>query len=176
VQAGIVVVEAAGNGAENLDDALYDLPGAGFPAGWSNPFRGGARDSGAVVVGAGMPPSGNFGPDRARLDFSNHGARVDCQGWGREVVTTGYGDLFRDAANAGNEDFWYTSSFSGTSSASPMVAGVAACLQGAATAKGGVLSPARIRQLLRTTGSPQQGNLAQRIGSRPDLRQSLAKL
>ena len=28
---GIIVVEAAGNGAENLDDALYQTPGAGLP-------------------------------------------------------------------------------------------------------------------------------------------------
>src|SRR6185369_9524083 len=36
---GIIVVEAAGNGAENLDDALYQTAAAGFPPGWRNPFR-----------------------------------------------------------------------------------------------------------------------------------------
>ena len=36
---GIIVVEAAGNGAENLDDALYQTAAPGFPAGWRNPFR-----------------------------------------------------------------------------------------------------------------------------------------
>ena len=63
----------------------------GFPAGWRNSFRRTNRDSGAIVVGAGAPPPGthgrNHGPDRSRLDFSNWGALIDAQGWGREVTT-----------------------------------------------------------------------------------------
>jgi hypothetical protein len=64
-QRGIVVVEAAGNGAENLDDAIYDTRPANFPASWRNPFRGN-HDSGAIVVGAGAPAGGAFGPARSR--------------------------------------------------------------------------------------------------------------
>ena len=56
VQKGIVVVEAAGNGAENLDDPIYSTPATGFPATWRNPFNRANRDSGAIVVGAGAPP------------------------------------------------------------------------------------------------------------------------
>ncbi|WP_354644530.1 S8 family peptidase [Kitasatospora camelliae] len=177
VNKGIVVVEAAGNGAEDLDDASYDTPQAGFPTWWHNPFRRRELDSGAVLVGAGAPPPGThgtsvWGPDRSRLDFSNFGSCVDTQGWGREVTTTGYGDLQAGS----NPDFWYTDTFSGTSSASPMVVGVLACVQGVLRAEGRTaLSPARARELLRTTGSPQQdapGRPAtQRIGNRPDLRQ-----
>jgi hypothetical protein len=172
---GIIVVEAAGNGAENLDDALYQTPGAGFPAGWRNSFRRTNRDSGAIVVGAGAPPPGthgrNHGPDRSRLDFSNWGALVDAQGWGREVTTCGYGDL----QGGSNEDLWYTDTFSGTSSASPIVTGAIACIQGMAKARGrAVLTPAQVRNCLRSTGSPQQdapGRPAtQRIGNRPDIR------
>lgn len=175
VNRGIIVVEAAGNGAENLDDALYQTAAAGFPAGWTNAFRRSNRDSGAIVVGAGAPPVGthgrNHGPDRSRLDFSNFGALIDAQGWGREVTTTGYGDL----QGGTNEDLWYTDTFSGTSSASPIVVGVAAALQGMARARGHALvTPAQFRNLLRTTGSPQQDApgrpVAQRIGNRPDLR------
>jgi subtilisin family serine protease len=175
VNRGIIVVEAAGNGAENLDDALYQTAAAGFPAGWTNPFRRSNRDSGAIVVGAGAPPVGthgrNHGPDRSRLDFSNFGALIDAQGWGREVTTTGYGDL----QGGSNEDLWYTDTFSGTSSASPIVVGVAAALQGMARARGHALvTPPQFRNLLRTTGSPQQDApgrpVAQRIGNRPDLR------
>ncbi|MCX4834673.1 MULTISPECIES: S8 family peptidase [unclassified Streptomyces] len=176
VNRGITVVEAAGNGAENLDHVDYDTPRAGFPAWWRNPFRRTALDAGAVIVGAGAPPPGTHGaqhgPDRSRLDFSNYGACVDAQGWGREVTTTGYGDL-----QAGtNADFWYTDRFSGTSSASPIVVGALASTQGVLRANGRVpLSPSRSRQLLRSTGSPQQdapGRPAtQRIGTRPDLRQ-----
>jgi hypothetical protein len=170
VNKGIVVVEAAGNGSQNLDDAVYDTPQSGFPSWWRNPFRRTALDSGAVVVGAGAPPSGNFGPDRSRLDFSNYGACLDAQGWGREVVSTGYGNL----QGGSNVDLWYTDTFSGTSSASPIVVGALASTQGALRASGRPpLSPARARELLRATGSPQQdapGRPAtQRIGNRPNL-------
>lgn len=175
---GVIVVEAAGNGSENLDDPAYDVPAPGFPPTWSNPFRRGARDSGAILVGAGAPPPGthgrDHGPDRSRLDFSNYGSAVDAQGWGREVTTTGYGDR----QGGTNEDFWYTNLFSGTSSASPIVVGALASTQGNRRARGAaLLTPATARNLLRTTGSPQQDAPArpatQRIGTRPNLRQMI---
>jgi hypothetical protein len=177
---GVIVVEAAGNGAENLDDPIYNTRPTGFPASWTNPFNRANRDSGAIVVGAGAPPSGthgrDHGPDRSRLDFSNWGALIDAQGWGREVTTTGYGDLQGGA----NEDLWYTDRFSGTSSASPIVVGALGCVQGVLRARGRIkLSPARARELLRTTGSPQQDApgrpRTQRIGNRPNLRQLIAR-
>jgi hypothetical protein len=177
---GVIVVEAAGNGAENLDDALYDTPAAGFPASWINSFRGGRADSGAILVGAGAPPPGthgqDYGPDRSRLGFSNFGSRVDCQGWGQEVTTTGYGDLQWGAT----EDVWYTDAFNGTSSASPIVVGAVACYQGISTAAGNPKMPAEVRARLRATGSPQLDapgrSAAQRIGNRPDLRAMLPLL
>jgi len=103
--------------------------------------------------------------------FSNWGLLIDAQGWGREVTTCGYGDL----QGGSNEDLWYTDTFSGTSSASPIVTGVIACLQGMAKARGKpVLTPAQVRNCLRSTGSPQQDApgrpASQRIGNRPDLR------
>jgi hypothetical protein len=87
------------------------------------------------------------------------------------VTSTGYGDL-----QGGNRNIWYTDAFSGTSSASPVVVGALACLQGIIKAQGGTLltSPGAI-QLLRGSGSPQQSApnrpATQRIGTRPDLRQ-----
>ena len=171
---GIIVVEAAGNGAENLDDGLYQVRPGGFPGSWTNPFRRSNRDSGAIVVGAGAPPPGthgrNHGPDRSRLDFSNYGALIDAQGWGREVTTCGYGGL-----QGGHEDVWYTDTFSGTSSASPIVVGAVGSLQGMARARGtAVLSPAKVRHCLRTTGATQTDGpgrpRTQRIGNRPDLK------
>jgi hypothetical protein len=179
VARGILVVEAAGNGFQDLDDAVYDRRPAGFPASWRNPFNPANLNSGAIVVGAGAPPPGthgqNWGPDRSRLDFSNFGARVDAQGWGREVTTTGYGDL----QGGGSQDLWYTDRFSGTSSASPIVVGALACLQGIMHSRGPLrVTPARARSLLRLTGSPQQDApgrpRTQRIGNRPDLRQLVA--
>lgn len=181
VAKGIVVVEAAGNGWENLDAAIYDTPAAGFPASWKNPFRLTNPSSGAVVVGAGDPPTGTHGRtispwnqpyvDRARCGFSNWGSRVDAQGWGWEVTSTGYGDL-----QGGHRNQWYTDTFSGTSSASPIVTGALACTQGVLKAKGmPLMTSDRARTLLRQTGSPQQSATGrpatQRIGNRPSLKQ-----
>src|SRR5919106_2303325 len=182
VNKGIIVVEAAGNGWEDLDAAAYNTPGAGFPAWWKNPFNLANASSGAVVAGAGDPPSGTHGRtispwnqpyvDRARCGFSNWGSRVDAQGWGWEVTSTGYGDL----QGGGDPNRWYTDVFSGTSSASPIVVGALACTQGVLRANGRIpLSPARARELLRSSGSPQQDApgrpRTERIGNRPNLRQ-----
>jgi Subtilase family len=178
---GIVVVEAAGNGYQNLNDPVYDTPPPGFPSGWSNPFNRANRDSGAIIVGAGAPPPGgpghDWGPDRSRLEFSNYGSNVDAQGWGTEVTTTGYGDL----QGGSSEDVWYTDSFGGTSSASPIVVGAVACVQGVARAHSRPpFTPFGARQLLRTTGSPQQdapiAPATQRIGTRPDLREAITPI
>jgi len=176
---GVIVVEAAGNGAENLDDPIYNTPSQGFPSNWTNPFNRTNRDSGAIVVGAGAPPPNthgrDHGPDRSRLDFSNYGSLIDAQGWGREVTTCGYGDL----QGGSDEDLWYTDQFSGTSSASPIVVGALACLQSILRTRGkSPVSPAAARILLRSTGSPQQDAPGrprnQRIGNRPNIREMLA--
>lgn len=180
---GIIVVEAAGNGAENLDDALYNKPATGFPAGWTNPFNRNNRDSGAILVGAGNPPAGTHGRsvqpifneqyvDRARCGFSNYGALIDAQGWGWEVTSCGYGDL----QGGSSEDVWYTDQFSGTSSASPIIVGALACVQGILRSKGvKPMNPAQARKCLRNTGSTQADApnrpASHRIGNRPNIRQ-----
>jgi serine protease len=73
---GIVVVEPAGNGGQNLDDPRY-----------LNRFNLGVRDSEAVMVGAinsGEPGSGaSFGGTSC---FSDFGSRVDVSAWGDSVV------------------------------------------------------------------------------------------
>ena len=161
---GLVVVEAAGNGAVNLDHAACGTV-----------FDRAVRDSGAIIVGAGRPPSS--GADRQRESFSTFGSRVDVQGWGSGVMTTGYGTFHRNSDDLTNPDFWYRADFNGTSSASPVVAGAAANLQGIALAQQGVpLTPLEIRTKLVQTGSPQLGNTAEHIGPRPDLRQAIAQL
>jgi len=161
---GIIVIEAAGNGAENYDDVIY---GPLFDTTY--------RNSGAIMAGAGAPPSGTSGPDRSRLDFSNHGERVNLQGYGREVFTTGYGGYFD---GGGDPNQYYTSSFSGTSSASPIVTGAVACLQGYYKANyGAVLTSAQALAVLNATGSPQQGDTTgQHIGPRPDLAAAIPAL
>jgi hypothetical protein len=162
---GIIVVEAAGNGSRDLDNPIFQ-----------NKFSRSFRDSGAILVGAGAPPSGNHGPDRSRLGFSNWGTIVDAQGWGREVVTTAYGDL-----QGGGENNWYTTQFSGTSSASPIIVGAIACLQGIRRSRGEPpLTFSQLRNLLHTSGSPQQDApgrpSTQRISNRPDLKQMINRL
>jgi len=157
---GVVVIEAAGNGGEDLDHKAY-----------KRKFDRAQRDSGAIMVGAGGPPRGGFA-DRERLDFSNYGGRVDVQGWGRKVATLDYGDL----QACSGADRHYTGEFSGTSSASPIVAGAAVIVQGVARSRGRLLTPLQIRDLLRSTGTPQAGDTSQQIGPRPDLERAITAL
>jgi len=151
---GIAVVEAAGNGSQNLDAAIY-----------GGRFDRAQRDSLAILVGAGAPP-GSYYADRSRLSFSNFGSRMDVQGWGSGVTTTGYGHLYRK----GGENYYFTNAFNGTSSATGMLGGAVACLQGFAREAGLLLKPRVLRRILTRTGSPQQGRTSRAIGPRPDLR------
>lgn len=158
---GIIVIEPAGNGAENLDDAIY------------NGVFSRNHDSGAIMVGAGFPPSSFFanGTDRTATDESNYGARVDVQGWGRAIATCGFGDLLR----TGGENNFYTAEFGATSGAGAMIAGAAAILQSIVKQRGlPPLTSQLMRSLLRTTGTPQVGNRL--IGPRPNLRAAIAAL
>ena len=160
---GMVVVEAAGNGGQNLDDAVYSTGNGGH-----HPFLP-QNDSGALMVGAGAPAS--YPNPRARLGFSNYGKTLDVQGWGQGVLTTGYGDLYSEEGS----NRLFTAYFSGTSSASPIVAGAAAVIQQVYRARyGHPASPALVRQLLRSTGTPQSG--ADLIGPLPNLRAAIQAL
>jgi serine protease len=163
VAQGFVVIEAARNGGVTLDQASC-----------SGVFDRTVQDSGAIIVGEGQPPSS--GLDRQREGFSTFGSRVDLQGWGSGVVTTGYGYSYQSPDFPANPDFWYTGSFSGRSSASAIVAGAGANLQGIAFDQSEIpLLPLQIRMLLVQTGSPQLGNTAEHIGPRPDLRKAIAQ-
>jgi subtilisin family serine protease len=176
---GITVVEAAGNGDENFNLPIFN--GTGLK-----------KDSGAIVVGAGIPPTNYFdhfgagaampgnseiGVPRSRIWFSNHGKIVNVQGWGWHVTTCGYGD----AQGGASENRWYTHRFSGTSSASPIVTGAVACLQGIAKAKlGAPLTPAKVRKILMRTGTPQAAGpgvpKTQRIGPLPNLEKAVQEI
>ncbi|RKZ19024.1 hypothetical protein DRQ50_02935 [bacterium] len=155
---GYIVVEAAGNGGYNMD--TYTWYG----------------DSGAIMVGAGGAYTGGTYPngDLQKLSFSNYGARVDVHGWGENVYTTGYGSLFSSEGT----NRWYTSTFNGTSSASPIVAGAAACLQGwyLANVSTTPLTPTVMRSTLITTGTAQISPPFGNIGPRPDLAAAIASI
>lgn len=147
---GIHVVEAGGNGSVDTDVMIWK------------------PDNGAIIVGAGGAYFGGTWAEGnlERLSFSSYGSRFHLQGWGEDVVTTGYSDLF--AAEGFNR--WYTSMFSGTSSASPIVTGAVACVQGyyLANISATPLSPTAMRTLLIQTGTPQSFGLVGNIGPRPD--------
>lgn len=150
---GVITVEAAGNGNVDLDSPV--LGGL---------FNLAVRDSGAIIVGA------TEGVSLTKASFSCHGSRIDANGWGRNVASTGYGDLF----NPNDVRQRYTATFSGTSSASPMVTAAVIALRGGALAQ---LAPAQaaalngfaIRALLRAHGSPVPA-----IARRPDTSALLA--
>jgi uncharacterized repeat protein (TIGR01451 family) len=164
---GIVVVEAAGNGSQDLDSAAYGTL-----------FDRTVRDSGAIIVGAGFPP-GFASPARSKHGFSTYGSRVDVQAWGTGITTTGYGDRYM-GPTAADQDEWYTGTFGGTSGASPIVTSAVVAIQSIEIERGAPpLSPAAMRSLLVTTGTPQQDSPAFPaasfpIGPLPDLSQALS--
>lgn len=150
---GIHVFAAAGNGNNNLDSVAY-----------GGKFDRNVRDSGSVIVGA----SNGILLDKA--GFSNYGSRVDAHGWGFDVASAGYGDLY----NAGTLRT-YTDGFSGTSSATPIVTGAGIQLIGIyREVYQQELVPLALRDLLTATGTPQGsgGN----IGPRPDVRAAIEDL
>lgn len=169
--AGAVVVEAAGNGGVAV------LPAS-------------SADSGAIVVGASDTAL-------APMCWSNYGPRVDVHGWGMGIGTLGYGGVPSGAgtsivdptlrANGTDPDQWYTTSFGGTSGASPIVTGAAALIQSLRADVGQApLTSVALRNLLVATGTPQGSTLpansppsmagrpAQNIGPLPDLRRAVA--
>jgi serine protease len=154
-QAGIIVVEPAGNGNRSLD-----------PPNFGGRFDRNVKDSGAIMVGG-----GDASLAHSWISQSNFGERVDVQGRGEGVTTAGYGCL----QWGGSPGLAYTNQFAGTSSASPIVAAAAVSIQGylKATSRP-VLTPAQMRSLLVATGTPQTGT--QKIGPYPNLRAAVAQL
>lgn len=161
---GYIVIAAAGNGAINLDDP--DCQGL---------FDGSERgDSGAIIVGASV--AGQL----VRASFSSFGSRVDVQGWGNDVATTGNSFNVGDLWQAGSDDRQrYTGLFGGTSSASPIVAGAALAIQSRRKYCGlPVLDSREMRDLLVATGTPQRfpsGGPIASIGPQPNIEAALKK-
>ncbi len=153
---GVTVIEPAGNGS-------IDLASPPKPYNQEKTARldlklPGAKDSGAIVVGAGTFNSTTGLWERA--DFSTFGTRVDCfaDGGGVAAPTIDAEDGIRQ--------------FKGTSPASAIVAGVATSLQGMRAAAGvAPFTPQELRTLFRDTqlttanGPGQTG-----VGAMPDLR------
>jgi hypothetical protein len=194
----VVVIEPSANGGTYLDGPNLAFSRGMFPTivtpdqsefdfgallpTHPNPFVVGGPDSGAVMVGAGYgwtqaflnPPPPGAQPDRSRDNFSNFGSRLDVQAWGENIVTTGYSVCDQFGTVATNN--CYTSSFSGTSGASAIIAGVVAQTQGILKAAGRrPLNSQEFRALFKnpSVGHPQTDAIGmpviERIGQRPDM-------
>jgi subtilisin family serine protease len=155
---GIIVVAAAGNGNANLDGSSY------------NSYR--ARgDNGAIIVGGGTIERRN------RFYSSTYGSPVHVQGWGRGVVTLGYGNLYDDGVYAR-----YIANFNGTSAASAVVTCAVVAIQSWYKARNGtVLAPRAMRGLLINTGIPQgngtgSGTDTGHIGPLPNIKAAIESL
>ncbi|TKH30707.1 hypothetical protein FC698_29525, partial [Bacillus cereus] len=159
---GIIIIEAGANGSNDLDN-FKDRNGKKILNRNSPDFK----DSGAIMVGAGSSTV-----PHKRLWFSNYGSRLDVYGWGENVDTT-------SANPSQNTTNLYTSTFSGTSSASPIIAGAATSIQGIAKEhRGSPYTPAELRNILSNpnTGTKSQDPLNDRIGVLPDLKSILDNL
>jgi serine protease len=163
---GIVVVEAAGNGSQNLDTIPY-----------GRRFFPNVRHSRALLVGGSGP--GDNRPNGS----TNSSQRLDVHAWGDNVVTIGYGI---EVNNLNTPPFegtrpsnrLYSNGFGGTSSASAIIAGAVASLQGICRTSGRPpLMPIQLANILSATGSPQQGTISEiedrPIGKQPDLRSAI---
>lgn len=159
---GIIIIEAGANGRNDLDQ-FRDHNGKQVLNRNSPDFK----DSGAIMVGA-----ASARVPHKRSYFSNYGSRVDVYGWGNAVDTT-------DAKPSDFITNLYTSSFAGTSSASPIIAGAAASIQGIAkNNQGRVYTPRQLRDILSdsSTGTKSNDPISDKIGVLPDLKAILSKL
>lgn len=152
---GIMIVAAAGNGAENLDSAAYS----------SYTARG---NSGAIMVGA-----GDNSITHNRLSYSTYGNRVDVQAWGQGVFASGYGD----AQQIGSDFNQYYTNFSGTSSATPVVASCAIVLQSYYhSLTGNYMTSSQMRTLLINTGIAQGTGASGHIGPIPNMQTAIVQI
>lgn len=153
---GIVVVEAGANGSVDLD-AFQDVNGKQILNRNSPDFK----DSGAIMVGA----ASSTAPHQ-RLSFSNFGSRIDCFAWGQNIDTCGDGWMATDTN-------LYTTSFGGTSGASPIIVGAALLLQSWRTSQNNNrFTPSELRDLLSNPSLNTQSAdpASDRIGVMPNLR------
>ncbi|MBN2035763.1 MAG: S8 family serine peptidase [Chitinispirillaceae bacterium] len=154
--AGVVVVQTAGNGASNMNSTSYA----------SYHQRG---DNGSIIEGAGTADTRH-----TRMSYSTYGDRVNMQGWGQNVFTLGYGNGW-----SGSSDWKqsYSASFSGTSSSGPIVTSAVALLQSYAKERKDSLLPCPlIRTILSSTGIPQGDPQNGHIGPLPNLRAAIRML
>ena len=122
---GIIVIEAGGNGTNNGSTPPLNMDTYTTLGGQAilnrDPANPDFRDSGAIIVTAATSAA-----PHTRLAYAPHGRRIDCYAWGQNINTL--------ASDSGGSTNSYTSLFSGTSGASPIVTGAALAVQGRAEA------------------------------------------
>jgi hypothetical protein len=158
---GIVVIEAAGNAGRNLDFVLNQDGKRSLDRAHSE-----FEESGAIVVSAARAA---FPHERLRGCF---GSRVDCYAWGELVFTTG------SRATPVKQDDYFE--FSGTSSASSIIAGVCLLLQDLRRRRGPPgtqpFRPEDLRAILSDENNGERAFLAtEPIGVMPDLGKIIAR-
>lgn len=152
VDAGIIIVAAAGNGNVDLD---ADIRLDNYRA------RG---DNGSIIVGAGSSDMLH-----KILSFSTYGSRVNLQGWGQYVITTGYGN-YSEIGDDFNQAYTL---FSGTSSATPIVTSAVIAVQSYYHSKTNqYLTGPQIREILMNTGTPQTDPQLGHIGPIPNIKKA----
>ena len=174
---GIVVVEPAGNGQQNLDAPIYSVGNGNH---W--PFLS-WNDSGAIMVGGGSASDefGGMEPARSRRPTSNYGSRINVQGWGQRVATTGCLPPAAPCTPGSAYSIDFTKNFGGTSGASAIVAGVSALIQSHvknASNKFLTLNSQKMRQVLVNTGTPQTGDdpSSEHIGPLPNIQAAVTSM
>ena len=176
---GIVVIEAAGNGDQDLDRLGTDGDLAQLRVG-----APGYLDSGAIMVGGAEVPSPSTVADchpRWTDDYnpgigSNYGSRVNSYAWARRVWSSGcepYGSC--DPRTSSYQIF------TATSAASAIIAGAAVLLQAVHREYlGSSLEPEKLRELFADpdngTDSLPDAQGGRLIGVMPDLRRVAAAL
>ncbi|MCW5964107.1 MAG: S8 family serine peptidase [Bryobacterales bacterium] len=156
--AGIVVVEAAGNGGHDLDQLLQ--PRRPHPV-----VDFASEDSGAILVAASSSTQPYLPLKNSSTRGSNFGTRVNCFAWGQNVATctTNQFGTMQDS---------YTTGFGETSAAAAIIAGAALSVQGIAEGRWGRrLTPSEMRVLLthRAVGTPSANGALDKIGLMPNL-------
>lgn len=153
---GIVIVAAAGNGNQNLDNFAYS----------SYMNRG---NSGAIIVGGGTATTSHN-----RIFYSTFGSRVDVQAWAEDVRTIGRIGSFTLINNDFNQSY---TNFSGTSSATALVSACASVLQSYHhSLAGNYLSSSQLRTILKETGIAQGTSVIGNVGPIPNMQTAIQRV
>ena len=108
------------------------------------------------------------------LSYTSFGSRVDLQGHGENVVTTGGSHAFLQGGGPGERAIRYTSDFDGTSSAGPVVVNAVVAIQSYRKAAGaGPMTADQIAAVLKQTGTPQGSPGLGHIGPLPNISAAL---